>query len=461
MHDVVDALAFAHARGVIHRDIKPANILTQGSHALVTDFGVAKALSAALPFTGMTSAGIAIGTPAYMAPEQLAGDATADHRMDIYAVGLLAYELMTGVSPFTGPSPRETLAAQLTRDPKPLYEVSPEIPRTLSNLVMRCLAKDPSARPQRADEVLDELDALTMPLPITSTVATTEAKAAPPAPRRRPWMGVAAVAILFAVLAGVGYAVTRPRPQSPPSATVPRPAAPPVTPQARPESLVSKAMAATTAAIAASKPSPTPQPRPVITHADSVRIAEVVRKRLEAAKLRDSIAKAKLAAQTERRMMDSIIAANSGAAGGSTAMPPTGPRRVAIAEPSDTRQWPESGLLGRAVADSLRRLLRTRPRQYALVDEDSVRTIVARTRDLTEISKAMNSDLLISVRLQALPRDSAMLLLQAWDLTAVNAFRSRTAAGRPGPRSEVLANLDAVLLSLLTHLDEMTRAPRR
>ena len=148
MHDVVDALAFAHARGVIHRDIKPGNILRQGSHALVTDFGVAKALSAAMPISGVTSAGIAIGTPAYMAPEQLAGDAAADHRIDIYAVGLLAYELLTGSSPFTGPSPRETLAAQLTRDPKPLHEVSPEVPRTLSALIMRCLAKDPAARPQ-------------------------------------------------------------------------------------------------------------------------------------------------------------------------------------------------------------------------------------------------------------------------------------------------------------------------
>src|ERR1051325_11590903 len=161
LHDIVDALAFAHERGVIHRDIKLANVLTQGAHALVTDFGVSKAISAAMPMN-VTTTGLAIGTPAYMAPEQLAGDSAADHRMDIYAVGLLAYELMTGVSPFTGPSPRETIAAQLTRDPQPLHELSPTIPRSLSTLIMRCLAKDPNARPQTADEILHELDALTM-----------------------------------------------------------------------------------------------------------------------------------------------------------------------------------------------------------------------------------------------------------------------------------------------------------
>src|SRR5215831_19080295 len=204
LHDIVDALAFAHAHGVIHRDIKPANILTQGSHALVADFGVAKALSAAMPLSGVTSAGIAIGTPAYMAPEQLAGDTAADHRMDIYAVGLLAYELVTGVSPFTSPSPRETLAAQLTRDPQPLHEVSPAIPRSLSTLIMRCLAKDPAQRPQTADEILHELDSMTMPLGVTP-----ESGGAPAKTSRRRWMGAAAVAILVAVIGGVGYAVAR------------------------------------------------------------------------------------------------------------------------------------------------------------------------------------------------------------------------------------------------------------
>jgi len=99
LHDVVDALAYAHARGVVHRDIKPDNILTSGMHALVTDFGVAKALSAASPVHGGTTTGMAIGTPAYMAPEQLAADPAADHRVDLYGVGLLAYELLTGRRP--------------------------------------------------------------------------------------------------------------------------------------------------------------------------------------------------------------------------------------------------------------------------------------------------------------------------------------------------------------------------
>jgi eukaryotic-like serine/threonine-protein kinase len=450
LHDVVDALAFAHERGVIHRDIKPANILSQGAHALVTDFGVAKAISAALPSTGLTSAGIAIGTPAYMAPEQLAGDVAADHRIDIYAVGLLAYELVTGVSPFTGPSPRETLAAQLTRDPKPLHEVSPEIPRTLSALIMRCLAKDPAARPQRADEVLHELDSMTMPLGITPQAGGISA------PRqRRPWMSVAAVAILLAVLAGVGYAVSKsksPATNLPPArsqAPVAAPAAPALPPQPA-ESLVKRAAVAS--GVAADKP-----PKPVISREDSVRIAEAVRKRMEAAKLRDSVAKAKLAEETQRKMMDSIIAANSAAAAAST----TGPRRLIIVEPPDQRQWSEASLLGRAVADSLRRMLRVRRQQYTVVDQDSVRMAIGRTRDVTELTKTLSSDLLVSIRLSAMPRDSAVLMLQTYDLTAVNAYRSRAVVGKTVAKNEVLTGLDALLLSTLTFLDEMSRAPRR
>jgi serine/threonine protein kinase len=159
LYHVSEALDYAHGEGVVHRDIKPANILRQGTYFLVTDFGVAKALNAAMPETGgMTATGMAVGTPAYMAPEQLAGDAAADHRIDIYAVGLLAYELLHGKSPFAGTTPQRTLAAVLTQDPAPLIQVRPDVPGRLSEIVMRCLSKEPDERPASAKALLSELD---------------------------------------------------------------------------------------------------------------------------------------------------------------------------------------------------------------------------------------------------------------------------------------------------------------
>jgi serine/threonine-protein kinase len=179
LHDVIDALAYAHERGIIHRDVKPGNVLLQGAHALVTDFGVAKALSAARggtdgssdPFvtvTGATSTGLAIGTPAYMAPEQLAADPSADHRVDLYAAGLLAYELCTGASPFVSDSPRATLAAQLTRMPEPLDQLRPDVPPALSDVIMRCLAKEPADRPPTAEALLAELEAAVLGASLSS-----------------------------------------------------------------------------------------------------------------------------------------------------------------------------------------------------------------------------------------------------------------------------------------------------
>jgi serine/threonine protein kinase len=158
LYHVCEALEYAHDAGVVHRDIKPANILRSGSYSLITDFGVAKALNAAMPNSGMTSTGMAVGTPAYMAPEQLAGDASADHRIDIYALGLMAYELLYGKSPFAASTPQRVLAAVLTQEPKPLIEVRPDVPAALSELVMRCLSKEPENRPANAREVLDNLD---------------------------------------------------------------------------------------------------------------------------------------------------------------------------------------------------------------------------------------------------------------------------------------------------------------
>jgi serine/threonine-protein kinase len=158
LYHVGEALDYAHGMGVVHRDIKPANILRSGTYALVTDFGVAKALNAAMAQGGMTSTGMAIGTPAYMSPEQLAGDPAADHRIDIYALGLLAYELMNGRSPFAASTPQKVLAAVLTQDAPPLIEVRPDVPRRLSDLVMSCLSKDPDSRPPSARAVLAALD---------------------------------------------------------------------------------------------------------------------------------------------------------------------------------------------------------------------------------------------------------------------------------------------------------------
>ncbi|HMA20274.1 MAG TPA: serine/threonine-protein kinase [Gemmatimonadaceae bacterium] len=158
LYHVSEALEYAHGRGVVHRDIKPANVLRSGTYSLITDFGVAKALNAAMPNSGMTSTGMAVGTPAYMAPEQLAGDAAADHRVDIYALGLLAYELLYGTSPFASNTAQGILAAVLTQQPKPLAEVRPDVPASLSDLVMRCLSKEPENRPANATEVLDTLD---------------------------------------------------------------------------------------------------------------------------------------------------------------------------------------------------------------------------------------------------------------------------------------------------------------
>jgi len=158
LYHVGEALDYAHEAGIVHRDIKPANILRSGSYALITDFGVAKALNAAMSSSQvMTSTGMAIGTPAYMAPEQLAGDPAADHRIDIYAVGLLAYELLHGKSPYSGATPQRMLAAVLTEDPRPLIEVQPEVPQALSDIVMRCLAKEPDQRPATAKEMLNSL----------------------------------------------------------------------------------------------------------------------------------------------------------------------------------------------------------------------------------------------------------------------------------------------------------------
>jgi serine/threonine-protein kinase len=163
LRDVAEALSYAHEHGVVHRDIKPDNVLLTKHHALVTDFGVAKALSAAASTGSETSAGIALGTPAYMAPEQAAADPHTDHRADIYALGVLAYEMLCGRPPFVGATPQSVLAAHVTTAPDRSSAHRPSVPAALDALVSRCLEKKPADRPQTAEEVLEDLMAIGTP----------------------------------------------------------------------------------------------------------------------------------------------------------------------------------------------------------------------------------------------------------------------------------------------------------
>ena len=166
LRDVARALSYAHEHGVVHRDIKPDNVLIAGGSAAVTDFGIAKALSSSRTFGGsesLTRIGNSLGTPAYMAPEQVAADPNADHRVDIYSFGAMAYELLTGSAPFHGRPPHAVLTAQLAEQPVPLETVAPRVPPTLAALVMKCLAKNPTDRPQTADELVRRWSASTCP----------------------------------------------------------------------------------------------------------------------------------------------------------------------------------------------------------------------------------------------------------------------------------------------------------
>ena len=161
LRDVARALAYAHERGVIHRDIKPDNVLIAGGAGAVTDFGIAKALSSSRTFDGsesLTRVGNSLGTPAYMAPEQVAADPNADHRVDIYSFGAMAYELLTGTTPFHGRPPHAVLSAHLAEQPAPIGERVPNLPPALATLVMKCLAKNPGDRPQTAEELVRTLD---------------------------------------------------------------------------------------------------------------------------------------------------------------------------------------------------------------------------------------------------------------------------------------------------------------
>jgi TolB-like protein len=205
LRDVLRALSYAHHEGVVHRDIKPGNVLLAGDGALVTDFGIARAIETGragesivevrpptvlldentddrrdAAVATLTSTGIVIGTPGYMAPEQLFGDPTADHRIDLYAVGALAFELLTGYMPFAGLASGARLAAALAGPPS-VRAARAETPMALATLIERCLATTPDDRPSSADDVLEALDRV----PAAEGPPTPSAAPAVPARIRR------------------------------------------------------------------------------------------------------------------------------------------------------------------------------------------------------------------------------------------------------------------------------------
>jgi Flp pilus assembly protein TadD/aminoglycoside phosphotransferase (APT) family kinase protein len=202
LRDVTEALAAAHAQGIVHRDIKPDNVLLTHQHAVVTDFGIAKAVSAAGGGGSgqLTGTGLAIGTPTYMAPEQATGDAQVDHRADLYSLGVMAYEMLAGEPPFRGPM-QVMIAAHLSRIAPPLTELRPNLPPALARLVAHCLEKLPADRFGSAEELLAELD--TIGASISGSTATASAPASAPAapgewplPRVLAYFAIAAVAVL-------------------------------------------------------------------------------------------------------------------------------------------------------------------------------------------------------------------------------------------------------------------------
>ena len=188
LRELADALAYAHRHGVIHRDIKPDNVLLAEGHVEIMDFGLAKILRQATSHEQLTSAGVALGTPSYMAPEQAAGDEHVDHRADIYSLGVMAYEMLGGATPFAGTSAQQILRAHVTRPPAPVSEVRDNLPPPLVDLVMRCLAKEPADRFQTADELLPVLAGLLTP---SSGVASVQ-----PSSRRWTWRAAAAVLLM-------------------------------------------------------------------------------------------------------------------------------------------------------------------------------------------------------------------------------------------------------------------------
>jgi serine/threonine-protein kinase len=460
LHDVVEALAYAHERGVIHRDIKPGNILTLGAHALVTDFGVAKALSAALPHSGTTSAGMVVGSPAYMAPEQLAGDPSADHRVDLYAAGLLAYELLTGASPFTGTTPQETMAAQLTRTPEPLHQVRTDVPAELSAVIERALRKAPEQRHPTARAMLEELERVTTPQGAVFTGATPPPKSSGSAWR----IGLALAAVAIVAIA---------------SLVMVRGAKPPVTATDTVAAQDSAALPATgdsvvtlgdTAGLTPVSGSRAPV---VLSHDDSLAIARAMQRQnrsilpidpesLKIVFQRALSDSALRVAEQIRRQVAGIQAEVWARDLGpqvlvAPQLPPASAEqpRVVVTDPVDGTPGQNLEPALRILADSLRVRL-TRETALEIVESERTRAVTDRVQNRAAAGWTLRADLIVTGH--AIPRREGLVVqLLVSDLRRGRVYQ---ATSSPIPPDDVLAALPSLMEKLLPRIEQMARASR-
>jgi hypothetical protein len=492
LYDVVDALAYAHARGVVHRDIKPANILRSGNHSLVTDFGVAKALNAAMPSAAMTSTGMAIGTPAYMAPEQLAGDPAADHRIDIYAVGLLAYELLTGQSPFAALSPQAVMAALLTVDPKPVGEIRKDVPRRLSLIIMQCLAKDPANRPPTAEGLLNALDTIATasgeirtrehkvalpPIPkkqktptLTPTSTLTLAPAPAPTYDQGPEAGTGRRKFLVGglvvlVLAISAFLLFQRMGRNPAVATAQAP-----TPGSSADSAASALAPGAPSAIANAPVAP-----PVITKIDSMAIAAAVTKRIaqaqaEAAKKPGQavINADSLRQVAEREATDSVNRAKAALAAAAPPVAPpvaaprgtppfsTGTHRLAIVEPAESKEQPSLNTFSQALSAAIRSQL-DKDAPFALVDQDESRGAVARSSSRDEAVRTLGPDVLVSQTYSG-TGDTVKVTVTVRDMKGTSTYGTRMISSRVMPAYPQYY-VNTIAQAVLKQLDELQKAP--
>jgi eukaryotic-like serine/threonine-protein kinase len=207
-HEAARALDYAHRHGVLHRDIKPENILlTEDGDTLVADFGVGRAIGAADEDERLTEGGMIVGTPAYMSPEQAAGERELDGRSDVYALGCVLYEMLAGEPPFVAPTPHALIIRRLTETPRPLAAVRDTVPRAVEAITTRALARAPADRFTTAGAMADALESARL------AGRTDETVAVPPARPRRRWVGPAV--LLAAALAAAGGLLLRSRSAEP------------------------------------------------------------------------------------------------------------------------------------------------------------------------------------------------------------------------------------------------------